>query len=123
MLNYCTERLLLGCVYRPPFYDPVCAAEINAAIAGANQLASSKICSGMLVVGDFNFGNITWSGDGHVLEASSSDSLMDELVRIFIDVLNDAYLFQAVNEPTFQTAPEQFSGILDLVITESVEPI
>ena len=70
----------------------------------------------MLVVGDFNFGNICWAGDGLAFEASSNDIHKD---NAFIDMLNDAFLHQSVTEPTFQTVPGDLCGILDLIISEN----
>jgi len=70
---------------------------------------NNKYYENLVIVGDFNFGNINWKG----WTASGNDKNSDEL---FLDILRKNGLMQHVDEPTGQTGDDEPS-ILDLVIS------
>ena len=59
---------------------------------------------------DFNFPKLCWS-NGYVSSISSDNGVE----YVFFDTLNENYIFQHVNIPTFQLSNEKFENILDLV--------
>ena len=90
------DRLLIGCIYRPPSLSreetSLIYQEISAAATRYNN-----VC----IMGDFNFRGIDWVNNvGRTREEEE-----------FLDVINDNFLRQLVNVPTRE------NNILDLVLT------
>lgn len=73
-------------------------------------MLDQKKINGFLIVGDFNFGDISWHDD-EVLPFGPSYK--------FKENLEDNFIFQNIEKKTFQTEDGKFSNILDLVLTES----
>lgn len=89
------EKLLLGCIYRPPSLtrneSTLIFQEINVAAT-----RYKNVC----IMGDFNYRSIDWVNN--VGDNESED---------FINVVNDNFLKQLVNVPTRE------NNILDLILT------
>ena len=100
------ESIIVGCIYRPPFADCEINSEINRSIGYASHLCSSSSSRSLLVAGDFNFPDISWSQDGGFCTNKGRPSSLE-----FLNSLGKNFLTQHVLEPTFK------SNILDLVIT------
>jgi len=106
-----TDKLLVGCVYRSPNISASDEEQLNDMMT---QACCFKV-SHKLIMGDFNHPDIDWStgtccrGPGHSAVA-------------FIDIVNDAFLFQHCLEPT-HSRPGQVSNTLDLVFTDEEEMI
>ena len=82
----------------------------------AHVLVSFGSFDSLLVAGDFNIGNISWSeGSGFV---SSHGSIEER----FFETLDDCFLSQCVEETTFRKGlDDHIVSLLDLVITDSKE--
>lgn len=106
-------QILLGCIYRPhPRADRDEA--ILECLRAARELIDEHVYDSILVVGDFNLGDIEWrGGHGSALNAHSYEGR-------FLETLDDCFLCQCVNRPTFYHGVNDSSGsILDLIITDS----
>ena len=98
------DKLIIGCIYRSLSSSVANDIDLN------NQLM--KICDSgdathILIMGDFNYPNINWS------TGSSSTNASDSL---FMDTVNDCYLYQHVIRPT-RARPNQSPNVLDLIFT------
>lgn len=118
------NRLLLGCVYRPPpsnNYDSnsLTDSEIKKALQEAKKIIDRKNCSGIIVAGDFNHPQAKWYDDGSVSVVANDDSPC----RAFIDLINDLTLNQCVTFPTFIMANGSCKNTLDLILCESYNRI
>jgi len=106
-----SDRLLVGCVYHSPNVSTSDEEQLNDMMI---QVSSFK-ASHKLIVGDFNHPDIDWTtgtccrGPGHSAVA-------------FLDIVNDAFLFQHCLEPT-HSRPGQVPNTLDLVFTDEEEMI
>ena len=124
------ESILLGCIYRPGVIKDnkgVIASlavhrerdqEINKSIKVANELVKRGMYQGLILAGDFNYSELTWSDDLEpvvLLETESSSC--------FLDTLNECFLTQNVFFKTYQHDYSRLTNTLDLVITESKERV
>lgn len=98
------DRLIIGCIYRSPSSSAENNEKINNQI---RSVCTSGDASHILIMGDFNFPNINW------YTVSPGTSLAENL---FIDTVNDSYLFQHVTNPT-RARINQCPSILDLIFT------
>lgn len=101
------ERLLLGCVYRPP---------IN--LRQNQEIECRKSIDTICVVGDLNYPNVKWHEDGSATIRNSSHH-QTNIARNFVETLADTSLSQCVSEPTFITAESSSSNVLDLLLTDN----
>ena len=99
------DGFILGVFYRSPTSPPENDKELFSMISYLNN----KYYENLVIVGDFNFGNINWKG----WTASGNDKNSDEL---FLDILRKNGLMQHVDKPTRQRGDDEPS-ILDLVIS------
>jgi hypothetical protein len=112
------EQILLGCIYRPPQNENKSAQLINNSILTAKKELDKSVYNGMILAGDFNYPNLKWNPDGTVEVSSGVKSIQSK----FIDTLNENFIYQHVNFPTFvQTTKEK--NTLDLIMTENSERI
>ena len=106
-----TDKLLVGCVYHSPNISTSDEEQLNDMLI---QACCFKV-SHKLIMGDFNHPDIDWitgtccRGPGHSAVA-------------FLDIVNDAFLFQHCLEPT-HSRPGQVHNTLDLVFTDEEEMI
>ena len=66
----------------------------------------------VLIAGDFNFPNINWN----------NGTSTDHQGEVFLQVMNNAYLVQHVDQPT-RIKNDQKRNILDLVLTKNIDDI
>jgi hypothetical protein len=102
------DRLLIGCIYRPPttskYFHSSTNDAVNNSISKATKLVETGKFTNFLIVGDFNFPLLSWSSLGGSLRQR------DEPSATFLDTINSNCITQAVLEPTFK------SNQLDLVL-------
>jgi hypothetical protein len=117
-----SDKILLGCIYRPPPKPSELPASkqlreksIQQSIATAASLVKKGDFSGMCICGDFNYNKTAWDFDSVPL-CTGGLSLPDHK---FIETLNDNFIHQAVTFPTFVNASGNCVNYLDLVLTES----
>ena len=104
--------LLIGLIYR----SPTSVESNNSKLLEIFQIISQQYShTQLLLMGDFNFPDINWV-DSHC--SSSSTSLSAK----FLDVIQDSFLTQHVEEPT-RHQPDQQSSVLDLIITRDSNSI
>ena len=115
-ISHGSEKILLGCLYRPHMHDRI--DPVNVSITQAKLLATTKY-TGLLICGDFNLPAITWSYDG-AINLNESDDISNSF---FDDNLNDAFLTQFFTKPTFQIDEYTANNTLDLIISESADRI
>jgi hypothetical protein len=60
-IQYGIEKILCGCVYRPPLYERV---EGDNEILAAMTAASKTSYDGFIICGDFNHPSLSWTVDG-----------------------------------------------------------
>ena len=66
----------------------------------------------LLITADFNLPSINWSNG--CVDAISNENGSEYK---FTDVLNDNFIYQHINIPTFQLSDEQLGSTLDLIFT------
>lgn len=98
------QDLLVGVCYRTPTSN-IFQIDLDETL---RQLLTEISCQHVLLMGDFNYGDIKWS--------SSSSEPTNEASKLFLECLDDCFLTQHVTQPTRITASS--STILDLVITD-----
>ena len=101
------HKLLVACIYRPPFAERAISQNINQTIFEAKQLVDRNNYSNMLIMGDFNYSDIKWNELGGSFNGNGRPTSIE-----FIELLNLNFLSQKVLEPTF------VNNIIDLVITD-----
>jgi hypothetical protein len=108
------EKLLLGCIYRPGDASEVANREINKVFEKANELVKKGEFSGLLITGDFNYGDIEW-------DESMQGSLRSNCRKHseFLESVEESGVYQNVNCKTFQTSDGNLTNTLDLIFTES----
>ena len=123
------ERILLGCIYRPPTANS--KQSLQSTKSAINVLKHAKRalktldCSAMYVYGDFNMPHVRYeSADvsggtatlGYIAPDTSGSKTSDEM---FLEGLEDLDLQQLVTFPTFRDSyKKQATNTLDLVITD-----
>jgi hypothetical protein len=105
--KYGEEKILVGCIYRPPNAEAAACAEINAAIEEAAKAARAGAIDSFVAFGDFNFPKIKWTMEGGIC-ANRRRQETD-----FLDVLNRNHIFQFVQEATFK------KNTLDLILSNA----
>ena len=104
------DKYLLGCIYRPnDFLD---MAEFGVVFGLARKYIDKNKFKDLLIMGDFNFPSINWSNG--CVDAISNENGIEYK---FTDILNDYFLYQHINIPTFQLSDEQLGSTLDLIFT------
>ena len=82
-----SDSLLVGCLYRSPTGD------LSTSVSSlCNLFTKLDNYSHLLVCGDFNFKEVTWS--------DLSGSTTNSHIVPFLDSVDDLFLFQHVNKPT-----------------------
>ena len=101
--------LLIRLIYR----SPTSVESNNSKLLEIFQIISQQYGhTQLLLMGDFNFPDINW------VDSSSFTSLSAK----FLDVIQDSFLTQHVEEPT-RHQPDQQSSVLDLIITHDPNSI
>ena len=117
-----SDRLLLGCIYRPPYassreHRESADTAIAAFLHAARESVFTGRHDGLLICGDFNYSDIEWSPDGTATEDPPSLSS-----RLFVDCLHENSLAQAVNFATYKH-DETSESTLDLVLVDDLARI
>ena len=112
------DRILLGCIYRPPNSSVEINNKINTIITCAKNMVGSKKYTSLCIAGDLNFPNIEWLDDGSARIQHNCNQSIN-----FIENLNDNYLQQCVYEPTFQTEIGKRTNTVDLIITHNYNKV
>ena len=106
-----SEYFLFGCVYRSPnSSDPN-----NEALLKLFYEIENSPHTNIFIVGDFNLPKIDW-------DIPSVPGTGNKFARDFVEVLQNLYLSQLVEEPT-RMRDGQKSNVLDLVITNQVDMV
>ena len=100
-----SDRILVGCVYRPPGSDIGVDEGIIRAIKEAKVLIRSGKFDMMLIAGDFNMPDIEWSTEGF-----GSSPRLGSTSENFLLTLEENFISQCINEPTFNYDGESGSG-------------
>jgi hypothetical protein len=108
------ENILIGCIYRPPNMIGEANSQLNGCFEKLSLMIQESKCTGLLIVGDFNYPGISWdhSGQGTIIKE-------DKLVKNFKDAVEDGLLYQNVTFPTFQEKDDSPKRTLDLIFTEN----
>ena len=96
------DRLLVGVIYR----SPSCSLENHQHLRTLVQNANEQGASHLLIMGDFNYGDINW-------KSGTTPSELTNPATAFRETLRDMYLYQHVNEPTHyvqSTATPKYPG-------------
>ena len=101
------DELLVGCIYCSPSSDPV-----HSTSGLCNLLSEVNKFSHLLVCGDFNYPDINWT----------TNSCSNHCSQLFLDAVQDKYLFQHVETPT-RFVQNSALNVLDLVLTNEEEMI
>ena len=109
------EKILCGCIYRTGKSDIKNCVDITKSLEFANRFKQRKNCTGLLICGDFNFSSIKWNQDNFIDNSSDNDNITNK----FIKCLQDCFLHQNVNKPSFQNEFGRETNILDLILTEN----
>ncbi len=122
-----SEKILIGCVYRPPPKpDDDAAKRMLLEQAGLNSIASARAeidrgeFDGLCIAGDFNYCRTTWDEDG---VGSVKGAKQETPEQKFVDTLEDNHIKQLVTFPTFCNASGNRVNFLDLVLSDSAERI
>ena len=110
VLYFGKEKYLIGCLYRPS--DFVDMADFDIVFKQARKFVDKRGFKDILIMGDFNFPSMCWS-NGSVSSIKSDNSIEQK----FANTLNETFLYQHVNVPTFQMSNEVLTNTLDLIFT------
>ena len=99
------DVLQLGCIYRSPSSEDANSQQLCALLKEVMDAQASHL----LIVGDFNFGDIDW-------ETGRSSATETHMSHQFIEAVQDSFLHQHVQSPT-RYRLGQVPHILDLVLT------
>ena len=113
-LTLANEKLLLGCIYRPPNASHQITNDIIKNIKLASRLIKKKNYDGLILTGDFNLPNIQWSNS-----MAFTANTPDEQTNKFLDLLSSEALTQNFHFPTFIKACGDPTNTLDYIISES----
>ena len=110
------ERVLAGCLYRPPTHSESKTTDdqIIACLAAISDALESGEITGLILAGDFNLPEVSWE-DGLPHVHGNENSAGHRLV----DAFEDLYLCQGVSKPSFTQANGDTKHVLDLVLFES----
>ncbi|RNA01234.1 endonuclease-reverse transcriptase -like protein [Brachionus plicatilis] len=78
-------------------------------------MIENKICDAVVVCGDFNFLEISWTCDGG--NASGENEMR------FLEGLDESFMIQCVDFPTFIYGKNGDSSLLDLLLTSEPERV
>lgn len=106
------QNVVIGVCYRPPSPSPTFSSELQDAI---NVVSTRFPTSPLLLLGDFNFPNITWNSHSPLIFPLSSQA------REFLDVCSVFSLQQMCTQATRIVA--HAANTLDLILTNSSDII
>ncbi|KAL5238878.1 hypothetical protein ACI65C_006288 [Semiaphis heraclei] len=107
LLSFDSNYLLIGGVYLPP-NSPLSVVESH--VASVEQLISSYKSQSIILCGDYNFPNVTWSSDELGLIATNDQNMVTTSI---IDSFSYLNFFQ------HNSLPNSHGSILDLIFSNS----
>ena len=110
-------KYLIGCIYRPSNF--VDMNDVQMVMNSAREYIDKHGFKNILIVGDFNLPNIKWS-NGYINEIQAGENSIENK---FKNVINDNFLVQHIDEPTFQLSNGNYSNTLDLVFSADEESV
>jgi Endonuclease-reverse transcriptase len=123
-LRFEHEKILMGCIYRPPPKPNETRStrlllehSLNQSLIKASSLVRKGEFDGMCICGDFNYNNTTWDSD-NVPYCHGGLTALD---HNFLITLTEHFIHQSVTTPTFVNASGNCVNFLDLILTESPE--
>ncbi len=118
-LSFSYQKILIGCIYRPPNVSYEYNNLVLLSIKAARTSMYQQKYSDLIITGDFNYNTIDWSDNECPFSATDNESQTNN----FIECLEDCFLYQCVSEPTFQKASYESENVLDLIITNDKNKI
>ena len=112
------EKILVGCIYRPPDASQSQFEEILSSLKTARKLLDERKFGGLIVAGDFNLPGIEWC-EGECMSIGNLRGIKEG----FVQSLGDNFLYQCVYEPTYVGADGCLGNILDLILCENLDRI
>ena len=106
-----SDKLLIGCVYR----SPNSSADNNTELLNLFLRMRDLNPSHVLIMGDFNLGEINWS-------SNLSNTNENHIASQFLECIRDCFLYQHVkNNTRYRTGSEP--SLLDLILTNEEDMI
>lgn len=99
------DRLLIGCIYRSPNGNDIVDSDTRELLVKASETQNTHI----LIMGDFNYPEITW-------EPLRLPNSVAHPAFQFVECLRDCFFYQHVQEPTHERGADK-PNVLDLIIT------
>jgi hypothetical protein len=106
-VNLNKERVIVGCIYRPPTARRESSIAINECIKKAKRLVDADSITSLLIAGDFNYRRIKWDHGEWKFKGRGCPLSVE-----FVETLETSFLHQHVTDPTFGR------NFLDLVVTD-----
>jgi len=106
--------LLIGCLYR----SPNSPTSNNHALCSLIAKTKASRWSHVLLMGDFNYGKLTWIGDGY-FGTHTMTTRRKAAHKAFLAATREAALVQHVIRPTRKCPDNQTPHILDLVFSRA----
>lgn len=105
----------MGCIYRSPskHFSSEADKELITSIRSSRFLVDSRKNDGVLIAGNFNLPNISWP-ESHIAFAGSAATKSEESI---ITALDDCFMHQMVDFPTFQQDHGHLTSTLDLILS------
>jgi exonuclease III len=117
-IEHNNKKILVGCIYRPPTTNKELNKEINISLVEARSLVTTKIFSGMIVVGDFNHNDIIWQDDENMnIKYKFKSKNGKKTSRNFIECIEKNRMIQHVNGPTYN------ENFLDLILSDQYDRV
>jgi Reverse transcriptase (RNA-dependent DNA polymerase)/Endonuclease-reverse transcriptase len=108
-----SEKVIVGCIYRPPNSTKLINDAVNRSISTAKAHVDKGKYTCVMIVGDLNYPSIEWYDKAGKCNHKETENNKNNSDRQFVKTLDECYLSQCVTEPTF------LGNFLDLVITDS----
>ncbi len=114
MVEIGSEKILIGCMYRKGSSNESENSSLIESIKVAYELYSKNKCTGIMICGNFNYTSINWAQGYSELKNTN-----DKQANLFVDCLEDCFLYQNMLNPTFQVKTGIDRNVLALIITEN----
>jgi hypothetical protein len=76
--EYGKEKILIGCIYRPPDTNNATNVKIMKSIRTAKEAIIKKLFTSVIINGDFNYSNLCWNDtDKDIVYSQQADEFID----------------------------------------------